>query len=264
MNKLFVVVVLLISGLLHAQNYYVVSIEGEIFDGTTALAPKHKLTPETQLRFATETASARVISPKKGYFVLSAANAKKAGRSEFFVAVKHALIPPSQLKETGIRGSSSAIVKLEDPYDLLDYFRGDVAYPDTLVFNLDPDEFEEKDGYFELTAMWGKETTTYRYPALNNTLSLHLPPGHLENPADAYTFSYQPLFNEEPDDFTPEPFQFHPVPVADLRTELAYLRELLPEYTASDFLQNVALPHVESQFGRISSGWVLALLAEEK
>jgi hypothetical protein len=264
MNKFFVVVVLLISGLLHAQNYYVVSIEGEIFDGTTALAPKHKLTPDTQLRFASETATARVISPKKGYFVLSAANAKKTGRSEFFVAVKNALIPPSQLKETGIRGlTSETVIALEDPYDLLDFFRGDVAYPDTLEFKLNPEEFVEEDAYFELTATRGEATTTHRYPAHQQTLALHLPPGHLENPADSYTFSYQPLFSEEADDFTPEPFQFHPVPVANLRTELAYLRELLPEQTMTDFLQKVALPHVESQYGRVSSGWILALLPEE-
>lgn len=223
MNKLFVVVALLISGLLPAQNYYVVSIEGEIFDGATALAPKHKLTPETQLRFSSMTASARVVSPKKGYFILSPANAEKTGTSEFFVAVKNALIPPSQLKETGIRGSSSPIVNLEDPYDLLDFFRGDVAYPDTLVFNLDPEEFGEEDGYFELTTMRGEEVTTHRYPALNNTLSLHLPAGHLEKPADAYIFSYQPLFSEESDDFAPEFFRFHPVPVADLQLSLIHI-----------------------------------------
>lgn len=266
MKKIFFVALLLVSGLLSAQNYYVVSVEGEIFDGATALLPKHKLTAETRLRFPNPMAKAHVISPDKGLFILTGAQIAETGNNEFIVAVKNALIPPSQLKETATRGQSTDLaVKLEDAYDLLDFFRGDVAYPDTLFFQLSPGEFEEEGGYFELRTAGDNETTTYHYEATDNVLALYLPPGQLEKPAEAYTFGYQPLFAEEPEEFSPEPFRFKPVPVGELRAELAYLREIVPPgQSVADFLKNIAIPHVESRFGRVSSGWVLSLLPEEK
>ncbi len=265
MKKIFLVALLLVSGLLSAQNYYVVSVEGDIFDGSTALAPKHKLTAETKLRFPDPNAKANVISPEKGLFVLSGKEIVKAGGNEFIVAVKNALIPPSQLKETATRSQRTGLaIKLEDGYDLLDFFRGDVAYPDTLRFELSAAEFGEAGGYFELSATGDEGVTSYHYEAIDNVLALHLPPGHLEKPAQSYTFSYQPLFTEEAEEFAPEEFRFHLVPVAALRSELAYLRELAPEQLPIDFLRNIALPYVESRYGRVGAGWVLSLLPDEE
>ncbi|MFT5999913.1 MAG: hypothetical protein ACI81P_002372 [Neolewinella sp.] len=43
-----------------------------------------------------------------------------------------------------------------------------------------------------------------------------------------------------------------------------YLRELMPKLPTTDFLKKEALLYVESRYGRVSTGWVLALLAEEK
>lgn len=262
MKCYLVLIFLFFSGWLSAQNYYVVSVEGEIFDGETVLAPKHKLTADTELRFASAAATAYVLSPKKGYFVLTPTKGASSRGSEFLIAVKNALIPPSQLKETAIRGliPQETGVLLEDPYDLLDFFRGKIAYADTLFFRLNPEEFSVEGGVFNLHYRVDQKTTSYPYTASDNVLALHLPPGLLqeEKPVEL-TFSYDPLFSEN-DDFEPEAFTFIQISEKVLRQELGYLRSLQPDVPLADFLNKVALPHVEIRYGKVSVGWVRKLL----
>jgi hypothetical protein len=98
MKNLLLILSIFLGSWLTAQHYYVVKVDGKIFDGGTALTPKYKLSEEAELRFSNLEAKATVLSPKRGYFVLAANDKAHKKGSEFFLAVKQALIPPSQLK----------------------------------------------------------------------------------------------------------------------------------------------------------------------
>ena len=260
MKNLLLILSIFLGSWLTAQHYYVVKVDGKIFDGGTALTPKYKLSEEAELRFSNLEAKATVLSPKRGYFVLAANDKAHKKGSEFFLAVKQALIPPSQLKVTAIRANidTSLALTLEHPYDLLDVFRGTIAYRDSLILKLDTEGFADK-GTFHLTVRDETERHNYQLQATNGYLVLKIPSSHNLTTA-SFQLSYEPFFSEE--EVEPESFNLLPLDKAQLHAELLYLHSLLPDHSPGDFVAKIALPHCELNYGKISPGYLLALIKE--
>ena len=73
MKNILLILLLVTTAVASTQSYYyVISIEGEIYAGDQLLAPKDRLTNEMELRFVGAEPAAYLMSPSKGYFVLSA------------------------------------------------------------------------------------------------------------------------------------------------------------------------------------------------
>lgn len=223
---------------------------------------KQKLDPDNELAFGDLESKAFVVSSKGGLFVLVPGEARQRRGSEFFLAVKQAIIPPSKLKETAIRTNidTTVAITLEDPYEMMAFFRGEIAYPGPLRFVLDPDEFGEENGYFFLTTKHPEGVSTQRFLAEDNHLTVSLPELG-QDPHSTYTLEYLPLFTED-EDFAAEPFTLNIVAEPELKKELAYLRELTPDRPLADFLNEVALPFCELRYGKISAGYVRRLVEE--
>lgn len=262
MRNLLSLLVLLSALNLTAQNYYVTAVEGKVLQNNQPLTVKQKLDLDNELAFGDLESKAFVVSSKGGLFVLVPGEARVKRGSEFMLAVKQALIPPSQLKETATRANidTSVVITLEDPYEMLAFFRGEIAYPGPLQFTLDPDEFGEEDGYFLLTATTPNGTITHRFQPEDGQLTLELPEKHPVE-TTVFTLTYEPLFSEE-EDFEAESFTLRPVAEADLKQEVGYLRELSPEQALADFLNEVAIPFCELRYGKISAGYVRRLVGE--
>lgn len=255
---------LLCCGSLAAQNYYVVKIKGELYANEKQLAPKDQLTADTEIRFVGAGSEAYLMSPTKGFFTLSAKEQYPEGKSEFFVALRDALLPPSQFNTSAIRSQDTLThaIHFADYYEVMDYFRGPILYTDTLRFSLDEDFFTEEAGHFQLTIHHPTGPIQQTFPEGTFELSIPIADSLLAYGKTLnYELSYEPVFSEDPD-LVAEPFQLHDVPPEEVRQELLTLREVSPALSDAAFLEQYALPYVEMRFGKVSPGWVRQLLTE--
>lgn len=238
---------------LQAQAYYVVSVTGTIFKGSTELAPKDRLDDETHLRFVGSEAQAYVMSPTKGYFVLSGTADKGASeQSEFLLAVREALLPPSELKMTGIREirANDEGIHVEDSYDLMAYCRGRIAYLDSLRLIPDPSYFIPGEGSLELTVMTAEDTFTKQFPLDGSPLRL-APLADEDLPeVVTYRVSYPIDYAEDP---TLKAETFHLVPIHSdtLMAELHYLRSI-SDVEEAIFRTQIAPVHVSARYGKLN------------
>ena len=252
MKNLLLSLLLIGTTVAGAQSYYVISIEGEIYAGDQLLAPKDRLTNEMELRFVGAESSAYLMSPSKGYFVLSAKEAYPPNGKEFLVAVKNALLPPSELKNTAIRALYAADqhIVLEDPYDMLSFFRGRLLYLDTLVFDLDPEFFPAATTRIEWISTNGQDTLRRELSVVENKCLLHWPK-ELHSTTDEWEHQIVAHPWYEADELTPYTFQLVTPTIGQLQAEIQALRELVEKDTSQDFLLEYALPYVRMRFGKV-------------
>ncbi|MEL6970993.1 MAG: hypothetical protein AAFZ63_19260 [Bacteroidota bacterium] len=252
MKNIALLLLLVATTVAFAQNYYVISIEGEIYAGDQLLAPKDRLTNEMELRFVGAESSAYLMSPSKGYFVLSAKEGYPPNGKEFLVAVKNALLPPSELKNTAIRALYAADqhIVLEDTYDMLSFFRGRLLYLDTLVFDLDPEYFPEGTTRIEWISTNGTDTLRRDLPVVERKCQLHWPEEfHSATDQWQHQVVAHPWYGE--DELSPYTFQLLTPTAAQVQAEMQALRELVKQDTAQDFLLEYALPYVRIRFGKV-------------
>ncbi len=263
MKNLMLVLVLLAAINLSGQNYYVISIVGEIYAGEKMLSPKDRLSHDTQLRFVGAEASAYLMSPSKGYFVLSAKEIYPEGGKEFLVAVKNALLPPSELKNTAIRAGFNADehVTIEDHYDLLGFFRGTIAYLDTLVFELNEEFLPGEETRIEWVSTNGSDTLR-RDLTLDGQRFIMVWPQELAeaNANWEHQIICHPWYVE--DEQEPYSFQIATPAPEELRSELAALREITEVESDAAFVAEYATPYVIMRYGKVHPGHLKGLVGE--
>ena len=254
---------LLLAAPLSAQSYYVISVSGQIYAGQQPLAPKDRLTSETQLRFTDTEAAAYIMSPSKGYFVLSARDVFPSDRREFLVAVKNALLPPSELKNTAIRAVYQAdqTILLEDTYDMLSFFRGNLVYLDTLVFELDPDSWPLEDTRIEWISTNGEDTLVREVTITDHRFVLAWSGDrHAGSDLWEHHLVCHPWYGE--DELEPYPFHLIVPGAEQIRSELQTLHQLVAAEDSSTFLPEHAIPYLTMRYGKVHPGHLQLIWGE--
>ena len=253
MKNILLILLLVTTAVASTQSYYyVISIEGEIYAGDQLLAPKDRLTNEMELRFVGAESSAYLMSPSKGYFVLSAKEIYPPNGKEFLAAVKNALLPPSELKNTAIRALYAADqhIVLEDTYDMLSFFRGRLLYLDTLVFDLDPEFFPEETTRVEWISTNGSDTLRRDLKIIERKCLVHWPEElHSTTEEWQHQVVAHPWYGA--DELSPYTFQLVTPTIDQVQAELQDLRELIEQDTSQDFLLEYALPYIRMRFGKV-------------
>lgn len=156
--KTFVLFLFLVFPVLwvHAQNLYVIKVDGKVFVEEKELNTGDKLTRESVIKFTTAKDKLYLMSPSDGYFLLSP-ESHGTNQKDWMVAVKNALIPKNKYYKTATRSSSADIQKFEDVYDLMGFFRDRVLIIEHTRFFFDTGKIKlDEDNKFEFFNAEGK------------------------------------------------------------------------------------------------------------
>ncbi|MEM6398278.1 MAG: hypothetical protein AAF741_18145 [Bacteroidota bacterium] len=260
MKTLLFNILLVIAVQVSAQDFFVVSVAGEIYLDGEMLAPRDQLSAESELVFVGTESQAYVMSPKKGYFVLGPASEPADNSSEFLLAVRQAILPESEWKMTATREiqSHEAGIEMEDTYDMLGYFRGRIALLDSLEIYFSPDYFSTEDGALHLIAHGGAgDTSVHRADTLQVADLVSLS----DSTTTHFTLSYLPDY-EDDDLLVAEPFTITSVNREELIDELGYLYELTSEEDRPIFASQIAPEYVNSRYGRMHANSLKQVLQE--
>lgn len=91
-------ILLLISSLIHAQDYHVLNVKGKVSVAGKQLKPNDKLKPDDKIVFSSKTDAIAVVSGKAGRFIISPSAQKKDG--ELMAYVKDAITPGTKKLST--------------------------------------------------------------------------------------------------------------------------------------------------------------------
>lgn len=168
------------------------------------------------------------------------------------VAVKNALLPPSELKNTAIRSlyTSEQYILLEDSYDVLSFFRDNLLYLDTLTFELDPEFLPAEDTRIEWLSTNGQDTLRRELEVLDQKFILHWPEELHDSGGDwEHQLLCHPWYEE--DELEPYTFRLVTPNSVELRKELQALQEVVGEDKAENFFLEYAVPYVIMRFGKV-------------
>lgn len=144
-----------------AENYYVVKVVGKIFMNNAELKTGDKLSDENIIKFTAAQDKIYLLSPSKGYFLLSPAEHEKNSK-EWLVALKHAIVPKNKYYNTANRGSSGNFSTFDDIYDLKGFFRKDVLVIEKSIFFYNSDKIPlDKNNYFEFESLTNKNKINF-------------------------------------------------------------------------------------------------------
>ena len=148
-TKLFLTLVLqwTLLGVL-AQNYYTIKVEGDIRCDDKTLTTGDKLTTESIIQFTGKSDKLYLMSPGKGYFLLTPESQDQKS-SSWMVVLKEAIIPSNKYYKTTTRGSQE-VTTFDDLYDLMAFFRNKVMLMDEGIFFVDREKIPlDEQHYFE-------------------------------------------------------------------------------------------------------------------
>ncbi len=267
MRQILITCSFLFSLGLSAQHYYVVSVQGTIYANDEVLAPKSRLTHDTPLRFGSEEAEAYVMSPGKGYFTLKARGQAERRGNEFLLAVKDALLPPSEFTAASTRETyQSGEAFVLDDYDLMDFFRGRILYVEGMSFTLDQEVFPlESEAYFSLQNIEAEEVEAYRLSPIDGKLVVQLPEDEVaSSKAGTWRLDYVTDGGQTVDEIGQ--FQLIAATQEAILTELEHLFAEVARADLTEFLMRDALPYVELRYGKINPemlhDWLMVAEAE--
>ncbi len=271
MKALFTFFMLICIGLfpLSAQQYYVLSVTGEVTADGKMLQKKDKLSEEAELRFASPDAFVYVIAPGKGYYILSGKKSAAAGSSEIVVALKEALLPPNEYyttstKSGAFRPSSSFV----NAGQVRTFFNGPVLLITPATFQVDPATFPLDDQhYFQLTHSLPEGTVTRKLPgsegrfhidgSIYQTEAGNIDPGQVRATSLSYideaTRNRLPLGT----------FELHLLSKEKAIEELALLHEAVAPVAPNIFLMEHARPYLRHTYGETDWNFVRQLVEEQ-
>jgi hypothetical protein len=152
MKKLFLIQLLVFYAFLtYAQNYYVIRVEGKVMSNENLLKTGDKLTTDSNIRFSSLQDRLYLLSPDKGYFLLSPDKQPGQNSRSWVVALKNAAIPQNKFYNTASRSTGDS-VKFNDVYDLMGFFREKVTLIGETRFYFNPGKILlDKSNYFEFS-----------------------------------------------------------------------------------------------------------------
>lgn len=145
MKRFFALLTFLLLALaIVAENYYVVKVEGSILINNKALKTGDKLSDESLIKFSKQNDKLYLLSPDKGYFLLSPKH-KKNQNKEWVVIMKNAIIPQNKYYQTANRGTANHFSQFDDVYDLMGFFREKVMIIENSSFTVNPENLPLND-----------------------------------------------------------------------------------------------------------------------
>ncbi len=154
-----------------AENYYVVKVEGHITIDDRTLKTGDKITEESVIHFSRQNDKLYVLSPGKGYFLLSPEH-KKNQKKEWVVIMKNAIIPQNKYYQTANRGTASHSSHFEDIYDLMGFFRDKVLIIESGSFTVNPEKLPLNDtNYLDFLSQKNNRQLKYSQQADSFTIS---------------------------------------------------------------------------------------------
>lgn len=248
--------------------FYVVSVHETVLANGKPIKKQDKLEPNAELKFASKTAYAKVMSPGKGYFILGV-DKKDPRNGEFVRALKDALMPPNDHYAAATRTDEAyEAANFEDRYDLMAFFTNRLFFIEPATFTVPENDFpltDEKKQYFAIRHHL--EDGNFEKKLLANGPSFQIDPsvfqldGHAFNP-DKVLYSELYYYNGSNVDKIGQLNLFFPDLAAiqdEIRTLSLY--EDAGKIASDRFFEEYAVPYLHQYYGKTQPGAIRKLVS---
>ncbi|MBL7792820.1 MAG: hypothetical protein JNK77_10880 [Saprospiraceae bacterium] len=254
-NALFLFVLLVSCLPATSQNYFVVSVKDSVMVDGHLLQKKDKIESDAKIHFSSKEAFAYVMSPGKGYYILSPKKMKSRVAREFVLSLKEALLPPDDFYATSVRTfSEEEGFSFPTVYEMQAFFRGKVLLIGEAAFKLPPDAFVlDEAHYFSFELELPDGVIIKRGPVKDGNLivsdSLRYIGGHVLDPA--VIKAVRLLYRDQTTGVAQQIGVFQLVcPDRQLiADELQQLYQSQPNATPNSFLHDHAMPYLQTCYG---------------
>ncbi len=248
--------------------FYVVSVHETVLANGKPLKKQDKLELNTELKFPSKTAYAKVMSPGKGYFILGV-DKKDTRNGEFVRALKDALMPPNDHYAAATRTDETfEAANFEDRYDLMAFFTDRLFFIEPAIFTVPENDFpltDEKKQYFAVRHHLEDGNFEKKLPA--NGPSFQIDPsvfrleGHAFNP-DIVLYSELYYYNGSKADKIGQFNLLFPDPAA-IQDEIKTLslHEDAGKTSADRFFEEYAVPYLYQYYGKTQPGAIRKLVS---
>ena len=259
----------LISGL-RAQNYYVMSVSGNVTTDGRLLQKKDKLDDSTPLAFDSPEAFVYVISPGKGYYILSGKEAAAETRSsEIVLSLKEALFPPNEFHSTSTRSGGVATSHyFATKGDLQSFFKNEILLIGPSEFTVNARIFPMSDQqYFEMTLNLPGRVATESLPFEENRFFIDESTFRIsveENNAQKPQLSSLVYVNKTTGDMTRiGEFTTNFMSREEVLEELRILYNVVSPVPSNMFFMEHAKPYLYNNYGNTNWSVVQKMVEEE-
>lgn len=237
---------------LSAQPYYVVSVKGSVSANGKLLEKKDKIDEEAQLRFGSAGAFAYVVSPGKGYFVLSPKKIRTQQENEFLVSLKEAVLPPNEFNATSTRNVWLVLpLSFTNGEEIQRFFRGDVTLISGTRFEVNTDQYALDEAHqFALRQSSADSAAIYPLPDSANIFVIDEEAG-LASTKQMTPVSLIYLDHQTGENQALGEFNLTLLTRPSVLEELRQLYEAVTPVPTEVFLRDHAQPYLEKMYGNI-------------
>lgn len=155
MKSMLIIALVLYVNFSSAQNYYVIKVEGSVFCNQKELKTGDKLVIDSQIRFSSGHDKLYLLSPEKGYFILSPETPQMQNSKSWVTTLRNVIIPEIKFYNTASRNLTDTL-RFDDIYDLMGFFRDKVTLIGETKFSINPLKIPlDKSNFLEISSLTG-------------------------------------------------------------------------------------------------------------